>query len=51
MKEVMCEPDYKNFMKFAQQMEDETIEKSTILQLEGDFKEKEARTKLHQFIK
>ena len=38
-------------MKFAQEIEDETIEKGTILQLEGDFKDKEARTKLHQFIK
>ena len=51
MKELFCEADYKNFMQFANDIQDEKIEKSTILQLEGDFTEKEARTKLHLFIK
>lgn len=51
LKDVMCEKDHKNFIQFTHDIQDEKVEKSTILQLEGDFQDKESRTKLHQFIK
>lgn len=51
LKEVVTSSDHKKFMEFARDIQDEKIEKCTILQLDGDFQDKEARTKLHQFIK
>ena len=38
-------------MKYANDLENEEIEKSTILEFEGNFSEKQKRTEVHNFFK
>jgi hypothetical protein len=40
LKNLLDGKDFKSFMKYANDLETENIEKSTILEFEGDFSEK-----------
>lgn len=51
LKGVLEAADAKSFLKFTEEIENETTEKSTILQLQGDFGSKEKRSQVHQFFK
>jgi hypothetical protein len=51
LREVLGNKDADSFMKFCNDVEDGVIEKSTIMEFEGDFSEKNKRTAVHTLFK
>lgn len=48
---VVGEEDAKAFLEFAEDIQNDKIENSTILVFKSDFKEKQKRTEVHQLFK
>ena len=51
LKEILGEEDSASFLKFTKDLQDGTIENSTILEFAGDFSDKTKRSAVHAFFK
>ena len=51
LKQLLSEEDLKIFTDYVENLNDKTIEKSTIISFKGPFEDKILRSKVHQFFK